>query len=74
MTSRERVLNAVRHQQSDRTPFNLRPGPEIKVAFHCCGYVMPLIPNLIELGVDILEALQAESMDIHQAMKQHGIF
>jgi len=38
-----------------------RANPEVKVAFHCCGYVVALIPDLIDCGIDILETLQPEA-------------
>jgi uroporphyrinogen decarboxylase len=46
--------------------------PEAKIAFHCCGHVTPLIPDLIEIGIDILEAVQAEAMDIAQLKREFG--
>lgn len=45
---------------------------DIKIAFHCCGHVTPLIPDLIELGIDILEAVQAEAMDIGFLKREFG--
>ncbi|GAK55110.1 hypothetical protein BACCOPRO_03195 [Candidatus Vecturithrix granuli] len=40
--------------------------PEIKIAYHCCGSYFPIIGDLIEIGVDILNALQptAVNMDL----------
>lgn len=32
-----------------------------KVFFHCCGAIRPIIPTLIEIGVDILNPVQAEA-------------
>jgi len=46
--------------------------PEVRIAFHCCGFVTTLIPDLIELGIDILEAVQAECMDIRFLKKEYG--
>ncbi|HEY3397005.1 MAG TPA: uroporphyrinogen decarboxylase family protein [Armatimonadota bacterium] len=46
--------------------------PEVRVAFHCCGHVTPLIRDLIEIGVDILEAVQAEAMDIAGLKREFG--
>ena len=46
--------------------------PEAKIAFHCCGHVTPLIPDLIQLGVDILEAVQPESMDLASLKREFG--
>jgi len=42
--------------------------PDILVQYHSCGYVLPFIDDLIEVGVDILNPVQPESMpfaDIH---------
>jgi uroporphyrinogen decarboxylase len=46
--------------------------PDVLVAFHCCGHVTPLIPDLIELGVDILEAVQPEAMDLAGLKREFG--
>ena len=32
--------------------------PKQKIALHCCGAIRPLIPELIEMGVDILNPIQ----------------
>ena len=45
---------------------------DVKIAFHCCGHVTPLIPDLIELGIDILEAVQAEAMDLAGLKREFG--
>ncbi|MBI3919912.1 MAG: hypothetical protein HY318_00740 [Armatimonadetes bacterium] len=46
--------------------------PHVLIAFHCCGHVTPLIPDLIEIGIDCLEAVQAETMDIAELKRQFG--
>jgi len=46
--------------------------PDVKIAFHCCGHVTPLIPDLIEIGIDILEAVQAETMDLAYLKREFG--
>ena len=46
--------------------------PDARIAFHCCGHVTPLIGDLIEAGVDILEAVQAEAMDIAHLKREFG--
>jgi uroporphyrinogen decarboxylase len=46
--------------------------PDVLIAFHCCGHVTPLIPDLIELGVDILEAVQPEAMDLAGLKREFG--
>jgi hypothetical protein len=35
-----------------------REKPEIQIAYHCCGSYFPIMGELIEAGVDILNALQ----------------
>ena len=46
--------------------------PDVLIAFHCCGHVTPLVPDLIELGVDILEAVQPEAMDLAALKRAYG--
>lgn len=46
--------------------------PKAKIAFHCCGHVTPLIADLIETGIDVLEAVQAEAMDIAYLKREFG--
>ena len=40
-----------------------RENPDILVHYHSCGYVEPLIGDLVEAGVDILNPVQPECMD-----------
>lgn len=43
--------------------------PDLLVFYHSCGYVIPFLDELIEIGVDILNPVQPESMDfaeVHQ--------
>lgn len=50
-----------------------RINPAVRVAFHCCGYVTSLIPDLIEnVGIDILEAVQPECMDLPELKQRFG--
>jgi uroporphyrinogen decarboxylase len=46
--------------------------PNIKVAYHCDGNVMKLIPELIEIGIDVLNPVQAESMDPAMVKEKYG--
>jgi uroporphyrinogen decarboxylase len=46
--------------------------PDVCIAFHCCGHVTPLIGDLIEIGIDVLEAVQAETMDLRQLKREFG--
>jgi uroporphyrinogen decarboxylase len=46
--------------------------PEIKVAYHSDGYIYPIIPDLIEVGLDVLNPIQPRSMDPTQVKKEFG--
>ncbi len=43
-----------------------------KVYLHSCGHIVPLIPELIDIGVDILQPIQPEAMDIFELKRQFG--
>lgn len=45
---------------------------DVIIAFHCCGHVTPLLPDLIEMGIDILEAVQPETMDLAGLKRDFG--
>lgn len=46
----------------------------VKIFFHSCGAVAPLVPDLIEAGIDILNPVQvsARGMDTRQLKRQFG--
>ena len=37
--------------------------PDVLVAYHSCGYIMPIIEDLIEIGLDVLNPIQPHAMD-----------
>ena len=43
-----------------------------KVIIHCCGKVDEILPDLIEVGVDLFNPFQPEVMDVYQVKKQFG--
>ena len=45
---------------------------DIKVAYHTDGYVEPVIPDFIEIGIDILEAVQPSCMNPGKLKKKFG--
>ncbi len=49
-----------------------RINPALKVAYHSDGCISPVIPELIEIGVDVLNPVQPRSMDPLQLKKQYG--
>jgi uroporphyrinogen decarboxylase len=46
--------------------------PEIKIAFHTDGNVEAIIPDFIEIGLDILNPVQPQSMDPAKLKRQFG--
>ncbi|MDR0878023.1 MAG: methyltransferase [Treponema sp.] len=48
--------------------------PHLKIYFHCCGAIAPIIPDLIDMGVDILNPVQlsAAGMEPHFLKKEFG--
>ncbi|MGV8093985.1 MAG: uroporphyrinogen decarboxylase family protein [Mangrovibacterium sp.] len=46
--------------------------PDILISYHSCGYVEPLIDDLIEAGIDILNPVQPECMDFEKICKKYG--
>lgn len=54
----------------------IRAGREIKpdllIFYHSCGYVLPFLDDLIEIGVDILNPVQPECMAFEDVYKKVG--
>ena len=52
----------------------IRAGREIKpdllIFYHSCGYVLPFLDDLIEIGVDILNPVQPECMSFEQVLNK----
>jgi uroporphyrinogen decarboxylase len=46
--------------------------PDILIFYHSCGYVLPFLEDLIEIGVDILNPVQPESMNFEDVHKLVG--
>ncbi len=46
--------------------------PNVYIAYHSCGYIEPIIPELIEAGVDILESVQPEAMNPAKLKNEFG--
>ena len=51
-----------------------KASPQVKILFHSCGAVRPIVPDLIEIGVDILNPIQigAKGMDLIELKKDFG--
>lgn len=46
--------------------------PDLLVFYHSCGYVLPFLDDLIEIGVDILNPVQPECMSFEDVLKKVG--
>ena len=46
--------------------------PEVKIAYHSDGNIMRIIPELIEIGLDVLNPIQPASMDPAQIKREFG--
>lgn len=46
--------------------------PDVLISYHSCGYIEPFIPDLIEVGVDILNPVQPECMDFKDIHEKYG--
>ena len=46
--------------------------PNVRVYYHSDGNVMTIVPDLLEAGVDILDPVQPECMDLGQLVKDYG--
>ena len=49
-----------------------RRNPAVKLAYHSDGFIEPIIPELIEIGVDILNPIQPASMDPAKLKRLYG--
>jgi uroporphyrinogen decarboxylase len=47
-----------------------RLGPDIGVSLHSCGHVMPILEDLMEIGVDILHPVQSTANDLAEARRR----
>lgn len=46
--------------------------PQVKVAYHSDGDIRPIIPELIEIGLDVLNPIQPACMDPAELKRQYG--
>lgn len=46
--------------------------PQVKVAYHSDGSIYPIIPDLIEIGLDVLNPIQPASMDPAWLKQEYG--
>jgi uroporphyrinogen decarboxylase len=46
--------------------------PDVLIFYHSCGYIVPFIDQLVEVGVDILNPIQPECMSFDKIHDRHG--
>jgi uroporphyrinogen-III decarboxylase len=46
--------------------------PQIKIAYHTDGVVYPIIPELIEIGIDVLNPIQPMAMNPEKLKEEYG--
>jgi uroporphyrinogen decarboxylase len=46
--------------------------PQVKVAYHSDGTILPIIPDLIEVGLDVLNPIQPACMDPAEVKRRFG--
>jgi uroporphyrinogen decarboxylase len=46
--------------------------PQVKIAYHTDGVVYPIVPELIEIGIDVLNPIQPLAMDPRKLKHEYG--
>jgi uroporphyrinogen decarboxylase len=46
--------------------------PQVKIAYHSDGNIAPIIPELIEIGLDVLNPVQPNCMDLAELKRLYG--
>ncbi len=48
--------------------------PDVKIIYHSCGSILPIIPDLIEIGLDVLNPIQplAKDMSLKNIKENYG--
>jgi len=46
--------------------------PDVLVEYHSCGYVLPVIDDLVAAGIDILNPVQPECLDFAEVHARYG--
>jgi uroporphyrinogen decarboxylase len=74
LISPEMYREFIKPRQKKLFDFIKRKAPGVKILFHSCGSVYEIIPDLIEVGADILNPVQvtAASMDSLKLKKEFG--
>jgi uroporphyrinogen-III decarboxylase len=46
--------------------------PRVKLAYHSDGYIDPIVPDLIEIGLDVLNPVQPACLDPGEMKRKYG--
>jgi len=46
--------------------------PDVIIAYHSCGHIEPVVPELIECGIDVLHSVQPEANDPAKLKRLYG--
>lgn len=57
----KKIIDAAREQR-----------PDIIIFFHSDGSIMPLIPDFIDMGIDVLNPVQPECIDLPEVKRRFG--
>jgi uroporphyrinogen decarboxylase len=49
-----------------------RANPRLRIAAHICGYIEPILDDLVEVGLDVLNPVQPLSMDPARLKRRYG--
>ena len=52
--------------------YSLAKAHGLAVMHHSCGNILPIIPDMIDLGLDILHPVQPEAMDVRLLKREFG--
>ncbi len=54
--------------------FDVGMAYDLPIAYHCCGALRPIIPDLIEMGLDVLNPVQSNcpGMDPFELKREYG--
>ena len=56
----------------EKKEYDLIHGAGLDVWVHSCGDIRKILPDLIEMGADVLNPVQPECMDIYDLKRQFG--
>ncbi len=67
LISPDKYLTMVKPRQRHLFEYIKKKSPNVKIMYHSCGGIKPLIPHLIEAGIDILNPVQISAFDMDPA-------